>query len=109
MTKEEKIEKFINAGAKRWKKKNMDRLYISPRVLGYKWGYYKSKNKWSYYKSRNICYAYDQNGNKIPNSQMYMILVGKIWLDINNDFAVHNDSDLEDELVKTFITKALES
>ncbi len=98
MTKEEKIERFIEAGAKRWEKNGMDRLYINPRALGF---------RWECYKSGNISASYDPNGDKISNSQMYRILDGKIWLDVNSDFAVHNDSRCEDEFVKMFITRAL--
>lgn len=100
MTKEEKIERFIEAGAKRWEKNGMDRLYINPRALGF---------SWECYKSGNISASYDPNGDKISNSQMYRILDGKIWLDVNSDFAVHNDSRCEDEFVKMFITRALEA
>lgn len=56
-----------------------------------------------------VLYATDPDGNKISHSQMYRILDGKIWLDVNNDFAIHNDSCCEDEFIKTFITKALEA
>ena len=100
MTKEDKIKKFIEAGAKRWEKNGMDRLYINPKALGY---------DWDYYKSGNICYASDPNGDKISHSQMYRVLAGKIWLDVNNDFAIHNDSCCEDEFVETFIARALEA
>lgn len=99
MTKEEKIERFIEAGAKRWEKNGMDRLYINPRALGF---------SWECYKSGNIRYASDPNGDKISNSQMYRILDGKIWLDVNNEFTVHNNSCCEDEFVKMFVTGALE-
>lgn len=99
MTKEDKIEKFVEAGAKRWEKNGMDRLYINPRALGF---------HWDCYKSGNIRYASDPNGDKISNSQMYRILDGKIWLDINSHFAIHNDSCCEDEFVQMFITRALE-
>lgn len=99
MTKEDKIEKFIEAGAKRWEKNDMDRLYINPRVLGY---------DWDCYKSGNIRYASDPNGDKISNSQMYRVLEGKIWLDINDDFAIHNNSCCEGEFIARFISRALE-
>ena len=99
MTKEEKIERFIEAGAKRWEKNGMDRLYINPRALGF---------CWDCYKSGNIRYASDPNGDKISNSQMYRILDGKIWLDVNSNFAIHNDSCCEGEFVARFISRTLE-
>lgn len=34
MTKEEKIERLIAAGAKRWQKGTMDRLYINAEIIG---------------------------------------------------------------------------
>lgn len=99
MTKEEKIERFVEAGAKRWEKNNMDRLYINPRALGF---------RWECYKSGNISSSWDPNGEKISHSRMYRILDGKIWLDVNSDFAIHNDSCCEDEFVQMFIAKVLE-
>lgn len=99
MTKEDKIEKFIEAGAKRWEKNDMDRLYVNPKVLGY---------DWDCYKSGNIRYASDPNGDRISNSQMYRVLEGKIWLDINDDFAIHNNSCCEGEFIARFISRALE-
>ena len=100
MTKEDKIKKFMEAGANRWRKNGMDRLYITPKALGY---------DWDCYKSGNISSASDPNGDKISNSQMCRILAGKIWLDVNNNFAIHNDSCCEDEFVKMFVARALEA
>ena len=98
MTKEEKIEKLIAAGAKRWTLKNMDRLYINASALGY---------KWSCYKTGNISASFAPDGAAISHAKMSNILNGKIFLDINDDFAIKNSTKCEDAYIEDFVKNAL--
>ncbi len=99
MGKEEKIKKLEEAGAKRWTKDGMDRLYINPEILGF---------IYEKYKTGRIAYA-ELNGEKISNNRMTKILFGKTYIDINDNFSVHTEIKDQDYLdaLKEFTEKMI--
>lgn len=98
MTKEEKIERLVAAGANRWTKNGMDRLYINASSLGL---------TCEYYKTGNISDAY-WNGERISNSKARALKAEKHYIDIA-DMSVHTNTDygFVREALDSFIAAAL--
>lgn len=73
-----RIDRLVAAGARRWTKGSMDRLYINADVLGY---------EYERYNTGNIRYA-EYNGERISNSEMGRVLSAKTYIDCS-DMKVH--------------------
>ena len=71
----ERIEKAIEAGARRWTRGEHDRLYVKPELLGL---------ECEYYKTGNVKRAY-WRGNETSNCDANRILAASIWYDLNTD------------------------
>nr|DAK48516.1 MAG TPA: hypothetical protein [Caudoviricetes sp.] len=71
----ERIEKAIEDGARRWTKEGYDRLYVSPELLGF------SYNR---YHTGNISCAY-WDGERISNAEGGRILDTKVYYDLTTD------------------------
>lgn len=71
----ERIEKAIEAGARRWTKGEHDRLYVKPELLGLSCEYYKTGNV----KSATW------KGLGTSNGSATRILAASIWYDIKAD------------------------
>ena len=93
---EEKIEKLIKAGAKRWTKNGMDRLYINAKVLGL---------EYQTYKTGNVSYA-EFNGEHISNCECNRILAAKSYINVK-DFRIHCDYSPLTQSVEAFVASAL--
>lgn len=98
LTIEEKIEKLENAGAKRWQKNGLDRLYINAGVIGY---------EWTTYKTGCVSHA-EFNGSIISHSEMNRVLMAKTYIDVKTMkvYSSYND-DAYRAAVDTFISEAL--
>lgn len=91
------IKKLVAAGARRWRKGDMDRLYISYDVLGY--GYEK-------FNTDDVCSA-RLNGERISISEMYRVLAAKTYVDTKT-MKVHSNYSGVDytKAVEQFIEQA---
>lgn len=98
MTKEEKIDKLIAAGAKRWTKGDMDRLYINAEVLGLDCKYYSDG-------SVNEAFWGDE---KISKSRARALKDEKHFVDIA-DMSVHTNTKFwfVRDALSSFIAAAL--
>lgn len=98
LTIEEKIEKLEAAGAKRWQKNGLDRLYINAGVLGY---------EWTTYKTGCVSHA-EFNGFVISHSEMNRVLSAKTYIDAKTMkvHSTYNDDDYR-AAVDAFVAEAL--
>ena len=98
MTKEEKIERLIAAGAKRWTKYDMDRLYISAYRIGLKLQYYKTGSV----SDAFFC------GERISNNCGRRYAATKSWIDCT-DMSIHTDSEsaVYREALERFVAETL--
>lgn len=71
----ERIEKAIEDGARRWTKEGYDRLYASPKLLGF---------SCERYHTGNISGAYWE-GERISNAEGGRILDTKVYYDLTTD------------------------
>lgn len=71
----ERIEKAIEAGARRWTRGEYDRLYVAPELLGL---------ECEYYKTGNVHHAY-WRGGEMSNCDARRVLAASIWYDLKTD------------------------
>lgn len=67
------IQQLINAGAKRWTKGKLDRLYVNATILGLEYDCYKSGNV------RSATWQ----GEGISNADARRLLGSKVFVDLN--------------------------
>lgn len=82
MMTEQSIERYEEAGFKRWTKNGMDRLYVDAKVLGL---------ECTYYKSGNVSTA-RFNGNSISNRDARRLMGAKTYIDVK-DGTLHSTRD----------------
>lgn len=100
MLTEEQIRKAEDLGAKRWMKKDMDRLYINVKALGY---------EWTYHKIGSLDYSYFR-GEMISNYSMYRILDYKSYIDVKTGEVVcdrRSKYEYYNDAVQEFAKKVL--
>ena len=92
MMTDESIEKYEQAGFKRWTKNQMDRLYVNANVLGLECTYYKTGN----------VHSANFNGEDISNSEAYRMKAAKTYIDIK-DGKLHADRKDFEEAAEALI------
>jgi hypothetical protein len=94
MTKEEKIDKLIAAGAKRWQKGSMDRIYINAEIIGLSYDC----------NGQNGTFA----GKTISNSKVRDLRNEKHYIDCT-DMSLHTNTNYSfvREALNSFIATAL--
>lgn len=84
------IEKFEDAGFKRWTKGDYDRLYINATALGLEYDCYKSGN------IHSACFK----GEDISNAHAGRMLATKVWVNVATGKLFWKGSvNAEDELI----------
>ena len=96
LTDDQKIERLIEAGFKRWQKGNFDRLYINASELGL---------VCCYYNTGNISFSEFQ-GNEISHAEAYRMKASKTFIDLKT-WKLYSDNRNMERAATELMEKAL--